>query len=54
MADRYDFGGPANGTFYGVFVDPKQAETIEQEFETLVERPGDGDCAEGEHVVTQT
>jgi hypothetical protein len=21
VADRYDFGGPASGTFYGVFVD---------------------------------
>ena len=36
--DRYDFGGPASGTYYGVFVDPKQARKIEEEFEELVER----------------
>ena len=23
VVDRYDFGGPASGTFYGVFLDPK-------------------------------
>jgi hypothetical protein len=37
-ADRYDFGGPASGTWYGVFVDPKEERKIEAEYEELVER----------------
>jgi hypothetical protein len=36
--NRYDYGGPASGTFYGVFVDPKQARKIEREFNRLIER----------------
>ena len=35
---RYDFGGPANGSWYGVFIDPKQRRKIEREFDRLVER----------------
>ena len=35
---HYDFGGPASGTFYGVFVDPKQAKKIKSEFNTLIQR----------------
>jgi hypothetical protein len=38
VADRCDFGGPANGTFYCVFVDPKQRRRIEREYDVLVER----------------
>ena len=36
VVDRYDFGGPASGTYYGVFVDPKQAGKIEREFDRLI------------------
>jgi hypothetical protein len=38
VADRYDHGGPANGTFYGVFIDPRQRRRIEREFDTLLDR----------------
>ena len=38
VADRYDYGGPASGTYYGVFIDPKQRRRIERELDTLVDR----------------
>lgn len=38
VANRYDFGGPASGTYYGVFIDPKQTRKIEREFDRLIER----------------
>jgi hypothetical protein len=36
--DCYDFGGPANGVWYGVFVDPKQRRAIEKEYDELLRR----------------
>ena len=38
VADHYDFGGPASGSWYGVFIDPRQRKKIEREFDRLVER----------------
>ena len=38
VADHYDFGGPASGSWYGVFIDPKQRKEIEREFDRLVDR----------------
>jgi hypothetical protein len=38
VVDRFDFGGPANGNWYGVFIDPKQRKKIEREFDRLVDR----------------